>query len=172
MLGGKLEIKSEGGKGSIFYFSIDAKAGTYKRKLSTHDKETTTIKGRKILLVEDNKANQMFMSIILKKLKIEFDIANDGLEAIKAYESSKYDLILMDENMPNLNGIEATKKILDIEKNRGLVHTPIIALTANALKGDRERFLEAGMDEYLTKPINKDKLASTIDDFITQREMA
>jgi len=77
----------------------------------------------------------------------------------------------MDENMPNLNGIEATKKILNIEKDRNLKHTPIIALTANALKGDRERFLEAGMDEYLTKPINKERLASTIDDFITQKEI-
>jgi signal transduction histidine kinase/ActR/RegA family two-component response regulator len=171
MLGGKLEIKSEDAKGSIFYFSIDAEVGVYKRDLGRSKKSTKEIGNHKVLLVEDNKANQMFMSIILKKLKLEFDIANDGLEAIKAYESKEYDLILMDENMPNLNGIEATKKILNIEKDRNLKHTPIIALTANALKGDRERFLEAGMDEYLTKPINKEKLASTIDDFITQREI-
>ena len=171
MLGGELEIKSEDAKGSIFYFSIEAEAGTYKRELRKTEKSTKERGSHKVLLVEDNKANQMFMSIILKKLKLEFDIANDGLEAIKAFESTKYDLILMDENMPNLNGIEATKKILNIEKDRNLKHTPIIALTANALKGDRERFLEAGMDEYLTKPINKERLASTIDDFITQKEI-
>jgi signal transduction histidine kinase/ActR/RegA family two-component response regulator len=171
MLGGKLEIKSEDGKGSIFYFSINAEIGKYKRELTKNGKNTKEIGSHRVLLVEDNKANQMFMSIILKKLKLEFDIANDGLEAIKAFNSKQYDLILMDENMPNLNGIEATKKILKIEKEKNLDHTPIIALTANALKGDRERFLEAGMDEYLTKPINKEKLASTIDNFITDREM-
>jgi CheY-like chemotaxis protein len=127
--------------------------------------------GYKVLLVEDNKANQMYMSLILKKFKLDFDIANDGLEAVHAYKDNKYDLILMDENMPNLNGIEATKRILEIEREQNLSHTPIIALTANALKGDREKFLEAGMDEYLTKPISKEKLAHTFQEFFNKKEI-
>jgi len=72
----------------------------------------------------------------------------------------------MDENMPNMNGIEATKHILKIEKENNISHTPIIALTANALKGDRERFLAAGMDEYLTKPLNKKKLSEVLGKFL------
>ncbi|MEA3314364.1 MAG: response regulator [Campylobacterota bacterium] len=68
--------------------------------------------------------------------------------------------------MPNMNGIEATKEILKLEKKNNLKHTPIIALTANALKGDRERFLEAGMDEYLTKPVNQKKLAEILNTII------
>ena len=108
----------------------------------------------------------MFMSLILKKFGLIFDIANDGVEAVEKFRENYYDLILMDENMPNLNGIEATKQILEIEKSEKRNHTPVIALTANALKGDRERFLEAGMDEYLTKPVNKEKLLEIFNQFI------
>ena len=171
MLGGKLILKSEVGKGSTFSFAINVEIGTYKKVDTSIKLETLDIEGKKILLVEDNKANQMFMTLILKKFKLQCEIANDGLEAITAFENNSYDLILMDENMPNLNGIEATKRILEIEKERALTHTPIIALTANALKGDREKFLDAGMDEYLTKPINKEKLAETFKAFLTPKEM-
>ena len=115
-----------------------------------------------ILLVEDNKANQMFMKVILKKMGLTFDIASDGIEAIKKFKENKYDIILMDENMPNMGGIEATQNIINIENENKLIHTPIIALTANALKGDREKFLDAGMDEYLTKPLDKEKLFQII----------
>jgi signal transduction histidine kinase/CheY-like chemotaxis protein len=170
MLGGKLQLESEEGKGSTFSFAIDVEIGKYKKVEKNISLELLNINNKKILLVEDNKANQMFMSLILKKFKLKFDIANDGLEAIEAFEKNQYDLILMDENMPNLNGIEATKRILEIEKEQNLTHTPIIALTANALKGDREKFLEAGMDEYLTKPINKEKLAQTFKEFLAPKE--
>ncbi len=170
MLGGTLKLKSSEGKGSTFSFEIEVKPGTYKKVEKNIMTELDHIADKKILLVEDNKANQMFMSLILKKFKLQFDIANDGLEAISAFEQGQYDLILMDENMPNLNGIEATKRILEIEKEQNYHHTPIIALTANALKGDREKFLDAGMDEYLTKPINKEKLAQTFKQFIAEKE--
>ena len=106
------------------------------------------------------------MSLILKKFGLIFDIANDGNEAVEAFKNNYYDLILMDENMPNLNGIEATKIILAMEKEQKREHTPIVALTANALKGDRERFIEAGMDEYMTKPVNKDKLLQIFTQFL------
>jgi CheY-like chemotaxis protein len=72
--------------------------------------------------------------------------------------ANSYDLIFMDENMPNLNGREAAKKILELRGALKLPKVPIVALTANALKGDREKFIEAGMDDYLTKPINKDEI--------------
>ena len=172
MMGGELKVKSELGVGSEFYFLIPLKIGKDIKKEKEINKDIKL--DGKILLVEDNIANQMFMKVILKKLNLTFDIANDGIEAVEKFElcnpagtrTNKYDVILMDENMPNLNGIEATKIILDIEKKQNLKHTPIIALTANALKGDRERFLSAGMDEYLTKPLDKNKLIILINKFM------
>ena len=157
LLGGELKLKSEVGKGSEFYFSIPVTIGKELKSELIIAKEVD-FKDKKILLVEDNKANQMFMKVILEKIKIFYDISNDGVEAVEQFKKSKYDAILMDENMPNMNGIEATRQILEYEKLNQLTHTPIIALTANALKGDRERFIEAGLDEYLTKPVNKEKL--------------
>ncbi|MFA6138143.1 MAG: nitrate- and nitrite sensing domain-containing protein [Sulfurimonas sp.] len=170
LLGGELKVKSEVGVGSEFYFSIPITIG--KKLLKTDERfKDITFADKKVLLVEDNKANQMFMKIILKKLTLKFDIANDGLEALEAFKINKYDAILMDENMPNLNGIEATKQIRFLEKEQNLKHTPIIALTANALKGDREKFLEAGMDEYLTKPIDKKRLTEILENFLNIQEL-
>ncbi|MDF1875330.1 response regulator [Sulfurimonas sp. SAG-AH-194-I05] len=156
-MGGEMKLISELGVGSEFYFSIPMKEGV---KVSNDSQITPNInfENKKMLLVEDNSANQIFMKVILKKLHIAFDIANDGVESLELFKANKYDCILMDENMPNMNGIIATKRILEIEKEKNAPHTPIIALTANALKGDRERFLAAGMDEYLTKPISKNTL--------------
>ena len=162
-MGGELKLKSEPGVGSEFYFSLPMKAGSTIIRKATNELDNSF--EAKILLVEDNKANQMFMKVLLKKMKLEFEIANDGLEAVEMYKNSSYDLILMDENMPNMNGIEATKNILEYEKKNKQKHTPIVALTANALKGDRERFLECGMDEYLTKPLEKTKLINILNKF-------
>ena len=169
MLGGKLKLDSQLDNGSRFYFEIPAEVGVYKNPKIAKKSDNDAIKGKRILLVEDNKANQMFMSLILKKFGLIFDIANDGLEAVSAYKNDYYDLILMDENMPNLNGIEATKQILLYEKMQDMRHTPIVALTANALKGDRERFLEAGMDEYLTKPLDKTKLSQVLNELLIEQ---
>jgi len=120
-------------------------------------------------LVEDNKANQMFMDIILKQMGVSVDKANDGLEAVQKYRENHdmYDFILMDENMPNLNGIEATKEIRRFEKENNLPHTWIVALTANAIKGDREKFLEAGMDEYATKPVKKELIVKILNHLLS-----
>ena len=164
LLGGALKVESEVGKGSRFYFTIPAKKTKLipkKEKIET--KKTLNEKFDKyILVVEDNPANQMFMKVILNKMGIKFDIANDGIEAIKKFKENKYDLILMDENMPNMNGIEATKKIREIEKEENLDHTIIVALTANALEGDRERFILAGMDYYLSKPLDVEKFKNVL----------
>jgi len=162
LLGGELKVKSELGVGSEFYFSIPAKIA---QEVNKKNKNIVQVdfRNKKILLVEDNKANQIFMKVILKKMDLSFDIANDGLEALENFKVNKYDAILMDENMPKMNGTVAAKRILEIEKELGLSHTPIIALTANALKGDREKFLAVGMDEYMTKPVNKHKLSEVLE---------
>jgi two-component system, sensor histidine kinase len=175
ILGGELKLESELNKGSHFYFSIPAK------QVEMVEENTSKIDLNKffdahILLVEDNKVNQMLMSALLRKHHITFDLAEDGLEAIASFKTAEanskpYDMILMDENMPNLNGIEATKQIRLFEKDRQQVsdkksHTPIIALTANAMTGDRERFLDAGMDEYTTKPIKRPRLLEIFNLFL------
>ncbi|BBP44573.1 ATP-binding protein [Thiosulfativibrio zosterae] len=153
MLGGQLKVESEVGKGSCFYFEIPIDIGQPIAQVQAPMAAPETFHGH-LLLVEDNKTNQLLMSAILRKLKLTFDIANDGVEAIDAVQQQQYDLILMDENMPNMNGIVASGHIRQYEQQNHLKHTPIIALTANAMKGDRERFLAAGMDEYLSKPLN------------------
>ncbi len=168
LLGGKLEAKSKVGVGSEFYFSLPAPMSK-KPELKNRTIKDITFEGKKILLVEDSKANQVFMKIVLKKLKIEFDIANDGLEAIEAFKHNRYDLILMDENMPNLNGTEATKEILKIERKEHLKHTIIVALTANAHHDDRKKFLDAGMDEYLTKPLDRTKFNKVLNSFFRHK---
>ncbi len=165
MLGGELKVKSTQREGSTFYFSIPAKQVSIQEHISNDQTESARFKG-KILLVEDNKTNQLLMSAIIKKQGIEFDIVEDGLKAITAVERQHYDLVLMDENMPNMNGIEATKKIRinEVIQNRQTV--PIVALTANAMTGDRERFIEAGMNDYLTKPVNIPKLLDTFNRYL------
>jgi CheY-like chemotaxis protein len=102
---------------------------------------------------------------------IKVVLANNGLEAFNKYSINpeNYDLIFMDIQMPTMDGIEATHEILDFEEEEEIPHTPIIALTANALKGDRERFLAEGMDEYLTKPIKNDALTAIIKQFTTEK---
>ena len=164
LMNGELKLKSEVGVGSEFYFSIPLSIAKERKKPIF--KDINQVLEGYILVVEDNKSNQLFMKVLLKKLNLKFDIVNDGLESIEAIKNKKYDAILMDENMPNMNGIEATRIILNIEKEKNLVHTPIIALTANALKGDKKRFLEAGMDEYLAKPISKTKLDNILSKYL------
>ncbi len=161
LLGGELKVKSKLGVGSKFYFSIPIEIGKEIHK-EVKTQISVDFSGVKLLLVEDNKANQIFMKVVLKKLNISYQIANDGIEAVEMFKNNSYDIILMDENMPNLNGIEATKQILKYKEDNNLKHTPIVALTANALKGDKEKFLEAGMDEYLTKPLVKEKFVKIL----------
>ena len=166
LLGGKLQVKSKLGVGSEFFLCIPAEEGEAIVQANTQQVLSNRSENIKVLLVEDNKANQLFMKVIFKKLNIEFEIAENGLEAFEKFKTNKYDLLLMDENMPIMGGIESTKNILKYEKENDLVHTPIVALTANALKSDRERFIAAGMDEHIAKPVNMQKLKEVMDTII------
>lgn len=107
-----------------------------------------------ILVAEDNEANQELIKILLQKYGLSFDMANNGLEAYDLYrQNNNYDLILMDEQMPVMDGNKSVAKILNYEKNMGLKHTPVSALTANVIKGAKERGLKSGFDSFLGKPI-------------------
>jgi len=107
-----------------------------------------------ILIAEDNEANQELIKIILSKYGLTFNLAKNGFEALELFKKNRYDLILMDEQMPVMNGNEAVIKILEYENKKGLSHTPVSALTANVIKGARERGLLNGFDSFLGKPVN------------------
>ena len=115
----------------------------------------------RILLAEDNHINQQVVGLMLAPLNCSVDVAGNGLEALEAVETRPYDLILMDVMMPEMDGPTATaaiRALADAER----ANTPIIALTANAMKGDRERYVAAGMNDYVPKPIDQDLLIRTI----------
>jgi CheY-like chemotaxis protein len=116
----------------------------------------------RILLAEDNRVNQMVAVHVLKKHGHEVTVAGNGQEVLSALKKDRFDLILMDVQMPTMDGYEATEVIRKREGKKG-AHVPIIAMTAHAMKGDRERCLQAGMDDYVSKPLKSDQLLETID---------
>jgi signal transduction histidine kinase/CheY-like chemotaxis protein len=120
---------------------------------SPHQHEVGTKFIGHILVAEDNEANQELIKILLQKYGLTFDLAGNGYEAVELYKLNNYDMILMDEQMPVMDGNEAVKKIADYEIKRGLRHTPVSALTANVIKGAKERGLLSGFDSFLGKPI-------------------
>jgi CheY-like chemotaxis protein/two-component sensor histidine kinase len=117
----------------------------------------------RILVAEDNPINQKLIRTTLEQFGADVTLASNGSEAFELRKQNDYDLIFMDIQMPVMNGIEATKEILHYEQVNHLKHVPIVALTANALAGDRERYIEAGMDNYIPKPINLADLRNLIE---------
>jgi two-component system sensor histidine kinase/response regulator len=121
----------------------------------------------RILLVEDNAVNQRLAVRMLQKRGHEVDVAANGIEALARLHAVEYDLILMDCQMPEMDGFETTKRIRDAETASGR-HIPIVAMTANAIAGDRDRCLAVGMDEYLAKPVRAETLYRMIDSFLIE----
>ncbi len=118
-----------------------------------------------ILLVEDNVLNQRIVTFSLKKYNHNVTIANNGLEALDRFRESQFDVILMDLMMPEMDGLEATVKIREIETENNLsTRTPIIALTANTMDNDRDKCISYGMDEFMPKPFDIEKLKQIFQD--------
>jgi len=174
MMGGEIWVESQKGKGSTFYFT----AG-FKRKAKSSVKAECTsnaderVLGRKlnILLAEDDKVNQQVIAGMLKKEQCSLTIAENGFEAIKLFEENEFDLILMDVQMPEMDGIEATKRIRKMEEGT-FRHIPIIAVTAFAFENDREKILEAGMDDYISKPFSFDDIYAAINRVLYKDEQS
>ncbi|WP_456391598.1 ATP-binding protein [Nitratifractor sp.] len=147
--------------------------GTHTQKLKetqTHREEVSRdFSGIRILVAEDNVVNQKLILALLDSLGIEVTLAVNGEEALELRKNGEYDMILMDIQMPVMGGIEATREILAYEKEQRVPHIPIIALTANALQGDREKYLKEGMDEYISKPIDVAHLSELISLFCSQK---
>jgi chemotaxis family two-component system sensor kinase Cph1 len=115
-----------------------------------------------ILLVEDYKANVLVATALLEEFGYDYIVANNGQEAVQFVKTQSFDLILMDVQMPGIDGFEATHFIREWEKNQAGGHRPIIGMTAHALKGDRERCIAAGMDDYIAKPFHPDEFKSKL----------
>lgn len=161
MMQGKIELESKEGAGSTFkvMLPIDKISDDYSELNSIQEEVEKVPLEAHILVAEDNKTNQMLIKMLLEDFGITCDIANDGLEAVKLYNPERHAIILMDESMPNMNGLEAMKFIKEKYQN---LHIPIIALTANAMQGDKEKFISLGMDDYVAKPIDDDVLYESI----------
>ena len=120
----------------------------------------------RVLVAEDNPVNQRIAQQLLRKRKLAVTLADDGRQAVDAFEAGRFDLVLMDVQMPEMDGFEAVAAIRALEHSQGRPHTPIVAVTAHAMVGDREKCLEAGMDAYLSKPLRRQLLFELVDELL------
>ena len=157
LMGGKIVVDSTYGEGSKFTVFLEQKIVSDEEIIEDEKKNTNTEKydNSKVLVVDDNKLNIKVASKIFKELNIEVDEANSGFECIDKIENgNKYDIIFMDIMMPKMSGVETLKKL----KNNKDFSIPVVALTADAMEGKSNKYIEVGFDDYITKPINRDKL--------------
>ena len=164
LMGGSISVQSEEGRGTTFYVNLTLPIGHVplpECPSTKHDAEI--LKNINILIVEDNLINQKITAQALKKMgATHIDIAFNGEVAIEKFQENHYDVILMDIQMPVMDGYRATKKIRDLEECNHLSRTPIIALTAGALKVDQDACFEAGMDDHISKPFGQEELCGRI----------
>ncbi|MCK5564313.1 MAG: response regulator, partial [Planctomycetes bacterium] len=173
LLGGSINVSSKSGKGSVFTIEIPAVVNsdvaldddygpTDKEKIS--ENEIQSLSG-KVLVAEDNKSNQKLIELILNKIGIHPIIVEDGRKAVEIHKNEKFDLIIMDIQMPKMNGYEATEAIRKTDSD-----IPVVAITANAMKGDAEKCFNAGCTEYLPKPIKHDKLYEILEKYLKKTD--
>ncbi|MEI6557534.1 MAG: ATP-binding protein [Rhodospirillaceae bacterium] len=167
LMGGTISVASTVGRGSTFAVVIPFAAPAAAAPASQHQAATAPVRPppegsrrTRILLAEDNVTNQQVAARMLEKAGYRVDVVADGLEAIEAVRTLPYHLVLMDVQMPELDGVSATRAIRALEGPAATV--PIIALTANAMSGDRERYLAAGMNDYLSKPVDRTQMLALI----------
>jgi len=171
LMGGSLDLTSKLGEGSTFFFVLSLpknNAASDRLPVALVEYPAKSVaapassSGIRVLLAEDVKINQMVATRLLQQLGCSVEVANNGIEAVEAWRKKKYDVILMDCQMPEMDGSQATQLIRTLELKENRSSTPIIALTANSMEGDRERCLIAGMTDFVSKPINKDALGAAL----------
>jgi len=170
-MGTELEVESEEGKGATFFFVITMKIASQPSIEEVEETYEEVVPEKKsfdeinILVAEDNPINQKLIKIVLENLGLNVTLTSNGQEAYDARITNNYDLIFMDIQMPVLGGVEATHSILKYEEEHGKSHIPIIALTANALQGDKEKYMSEGMDDCATKPLDVKMIERLIDQY-------
>jgi CheY-like chemotaxis protein/anti-sigma regulatory factor (Ser/Thr protein kinase) len=173
ILGGTMKVESQTGKGSRFYLTIPFEPEkiikTESIMSSTMEKSNSEKEKIKILLAEDNEANQFLIKAITKTKNWDILVVDNGQQAVDKFKDDHFDLVLMDVQMPVKNGYEATREIREIEKEKG-TYTPIIALTAYAMKSDKDLCIEAGMDDYISKPFKRQQFLETIIDQLNKKK--
>lgn len=174
LMHGEIGVQSQSGKGATFWLTLSLPINNNsnaedKKSLNLNSEQRSMLTG-KILLVEDNAVNQMVAKAFLQKFGLKPDIAENGLIAVQKFESGSYDLVLMDCQMPVLDGFEATLKIREIERSdtsKKVPPLPIVALTANVHNKDKERCAAVGMNDYLSKPISEKELYFVLSKYLT-----
>ena len=161
LMGGKIGVSSVEGKGATFWFDVRLEKGAAADRVGGPEAGTAVLirrlpgpQGLRVLLVEDNRTNQKLAAAQLGKLGCQVEIVGHGKEALGALERAAFDVIFMDCQMPEMDGFEATRRIRALEKERCARPLTIVAMTANAMQGDREACLAAGMDDYISKPVD------------------
>jgi|GEM_PF-1447786 len=171
-MGGVIGVDSREGEGSTFWFELPLQKIAESHNLPGEGARAknagTPVYKIRVLVVEDNSINQQVAKEILQKFGCRVDVASNGVEAVEAVQLLPYDLIFMDVQMPEMDGYEATQVIRALPEKMSKI--PIIAMTANAMKGDKEKCLAAGMDSYLSKPINMEKLVAAISETIGEAD--
>ena len=177
LMGGSIDVSSEYGKGSVFTIYLpqkvvnDSKIGDFRTRINNNVKERKQYKAQVLapdatcLVVDDTPMNHVVIRELLKTTKINIESARSGAECIEKQADKKYDIIFLDYRMPGMDGIETLEKMKE-QKDSPNIDTPVIVLTANAISGARENFMKAGFDDYLTKPIESEKLESTLVKFL------
>jgi len=172
LLGGKLNVKSQPGRGSVFTILLPAGVNIQRQKrldkyeaLAQVDSRPKTTKQtpveRTILVAEDSKANQALLQVLLERLGYDVVIVENGREVVDKMQAGHFDMIMMDMQMPVMNGYEATRML------RTMGHTlPIVAVTAHAMKGDDKKCFEAGCDDYISKPVDRKRLAAVLQKYL------
>ena len=164
LMGGKITVISDYGKGSTFKFVVVEEIVNKESNLVVNEQTTLnyeTFEGKKVLVVDDSKLNLKVAENVLKNFKISTETVTSGLECLSCVKSKKYDIIFMDIMMPNMSGVEVLKKLRE-EK----VNIPVIALTADAIEGQEEKYISEGFDGYLSKPIDKTKLKVILNKYL------
>jgi CheY-like chemotaxis protein len=169
-LGGRIGVDSTPGEGSTFCFSVVCPPGDPSKvsRTNARDEGADELSKLKILVAEDNAVNQLVIRAILERAGHTVDIVGNGIEAVSAVVGQSYDVVLMDVQMPEMDGVSATRKIRSLEGPAKTI--PIVALTANAMKGDREKFIDAGMDDYVSKPIDPALLDAALRRRVTKED--
>jgi CheY-like chemotaxis protein len=174
LMSGTIGLRSEVGRGTEFFFEVPfgvRAATTAVTTASPASQETAAMPALRVLVAEDNEDNQLIIELLLAKKGVDVTVVGNGKEALGQLDRKRFDLVLMDLEMPEMGGFEAVTALRERELGTGR-RVPVIALSAHALVGYREKCLAAGMDDYLTKPIDPDILYATLDEYASRRPSA